>query len=117
MDNHPRRSFLKLAGGAVGGSAALAAMPLAIREALAISAAQETGTIRDVAHVVILMQENRAFDHYFGTMRGVRGFGDRHPIPVRGGRNVWRQSDGDGELSPFHLNTKNGANANSQIPD
>ena len=28
------------------------------------------------------MQENRSFDHYFGTLRGVRGFGDRFPIPV-----------------------------------
>ncbi len=106
MDQHPRRSFLKLAGGAVGGGAALASMPLAIRQALAIPAAQETGTIRDVAHVVILMQENRSFDHYFGTLRGVRGFGDRHPIPAAGGRNVWVQSDGEGTLSPFHLNTK-----------
>lgn len=39
-----------------------------------------TGTIQDVQHVVILMQENRSFDHYFGCMGGVRGFGDRHPL-------------------------------------
>ena len=35
-----------------------------------------TGTIQDVEHIVFLMQENRSFDHYFGTLRGVRGFGD-----------------------------------------
>ncbi len=35
-----------------------------------------TGTIQDVKHVVILMQENRSFDHYFGTLQGVRGFND-----------------------------------------
>jgi phospholipase C len=35
-----------------------------------------TGTIQDVKHVVILMQENRSFDHFFGTMQGVRGFND-----------------------------------------
>ena len=30
-----------------------------------------------VEHVVFLMQENRSFDHYFGTYPGVRGFDDR----------------------------------------
>ena len=47
-----------------------------LERALAISPGAGTGTIRDVEHVVILMQENRSFDHYFGTLRGVRGFGD-----------------------------------------
>lgn len=106
MVTHHRRSFLKLAGSATAGGVALAAMPLAIRQALAIPAHQDTGTINDVKHVVILMQENRSFDHYFGTLRGVRGFGDRHPIPLPGGRNVWRQSDGEKEIPPFHLDTK-----------
>lgn len=106
MTTHDRRAFLRLAGGATAGGAALAAMPLAIQQALAIPASQVTGTIQDVKHVVILMQENRAFDHYFGTLRGVRGFGDRHPIPLPGGRNVWRQSDGAKEIPPFHLDTK-----------
>ena len=73
-----------------------------------------TGTIQDVAHIVILMQENRSFDHYFGTLRGVRGFGDRFPIPVPAPpdeeRNVWFQrNDRPGAdpalLSPFHLDT------------
>lgn len=106
MVTHHRRSFLKLATGAAAGGVALAAMPLAIRQALAIPAHQDTGTINDVKHVVILMQENRSFDHYFGTLRGVRGFGDRHPIPLPGGRDVWRQSDGEKEILPFHLDTK-----------
>ena len=30
----------------------------------------------DIRHVVILMQENRSFDHYYGTLSGVRGFSD-----------------------------------------
>ena len=58
-------------------------MPAVIRRALAVEAQVETGTIQDVQHVVILMQENRSFDHYFGTLRGVRGFGDRHPGSAR----------------------------------
>ena len=74
-----------------------------------------TGTIMDVEHVVILMQENRSFDHYFGTLRGVRGFGDRFPIPVPAAsgeeRSVWFQrNDRPGAdpalVCPFHLNTE-----------
>jgi hypothetical protein len=36
---------------------------------------------RTAGTAVILMPENRSFDHYFGTTRGVRGFGDRRPVP------------------------------------
>ena len=60
--------------------------PPMIARALAIPANNRTGTIADVEHVVILMQENRSFDHYFGTMPGVRGFGDRFTIPLPDGR-------------------------------
>lgn len=98
-----RREFLKRA---VAGGTALSAMPLSIQRALAQPAHQVTRTVKDVQHVVILMQENRSFDHYFGTMRGVRGFGDRHPIPLRDGKTVWSQSDGTKLIPPFHLNTK-----------
>ncbi|OHB31965.1 MAG: phospholipase C, phosphocholine-specific [Phenylobacterium sp. RIFCSPHIGHO2_01_FULL_69_31] len=105
MGETNRRTFLRLATGAAAGGAAIAAMPVAIQRALAQPAQQVSGTIQDVKHVVILMQENRSFDHYFGTLRGVRGFGDRHPIPLPGGRDVWRQSDGKRELPPFHLDT------------
>ena len=51
------------------------------------------GDIRDIRHVVILMQENRGFDHYFGSLRGVRGFGDRATILLPGGLPVWQQPD------------------------
>jgi phospholipase C len=56
--------------------------------------------------VVILMQENRSFDHYYGTMRGVQGLGDPHPVPLPGGRLVWQQRDDAGRtILPFHLDT------------
>ena len=102
-----RRGFLK-------GAAAGLALPPAIARAAAIDADIRSGTIEDVAHVVILMQENRAFDHYFGTMAGVRGFGDRFPIPVAGRpgepETVWTQRlEHPGApptlISPFALNT------------
>ena len=104
MTNRHRRRFLKVAAGA---AAALSVFPPAIRRALSLPASNITGTIADVQHVVILMQENRSFDHYFGTLRGVRGFGDRHPVPLESGKAVWYQSDGETEIPPFHLDTKN----------
>src|SRR5690349_13848997 len=64
VSSDSRRQFLKT------GLAAAAAMavPASIREALAIPAHNVTGTLRDVEHIVVLMQENRSFDHYFGTL-------------------------------------------------
>jgi phospholipase C len=52
------------------------------------------------------MLENRSFDHYFGTMRGVRGFGDRFRIPLASGKSVWFEGDGEREVAPFHLDMK-----------
>ncbi len=94
-----RRRFLAF----TGASAALAGFPPSIRRALAAAPAVVTGTIKDLKHIVILMQENRGFDHYFGTMRGVRGFGDRFPVPLASGKPVWFQSNGEREIAPFHL--------------
>ena len=109
MTETHRRTLLK---GALG-AAAFAAFPPAIARALAIPADVRSGTLRDVEHVVILMQENRSFDHYFGTLRGVRGFADRFPIPLPGApaRTVWDQLDrkadgGPRMVSPFHLATR-----------
>lgn len=103
MKSNDRRNFLRAATQAMGATAALTVLPPSIRRALAVPAAVETGTIKDVKHIVILMQENRAFNHYFGTMSGVRGFGDRFPIPLESGKPVWYQSDGTREIPPFHL--------------
>lgn len=102
MPLNNRRDFLKAAGIAGG----VAALPVSIGRALAIAPKRVTGTIKDVKHIVILMQENRSFDHYFGTMKGVRGFGDRQTIPLPGDRPVWSQSNGVRELPPFHLDTE-----------
>ncbi|MEI2428943.1 phospholipase C, phosphocholine-specific [Lysobacter yananisis] len=102
-----RRGFLRGAAGATAAGLALNLFPPSIQKALAIPAARVTGTLHDVQHVVILMQENRSFDHYFGAMRGVRGFGDRFPIPLPGGKPVWRQTDAKGrEIQPWHIDTK-----------
>lgn len=94
-----RRAFVRAT------AAALAAWPMVIRKALALPAARTTGTIMDVEHVVILMQENRSFDHYFGTLRGVRGFSDPRPVTLPSGKPVWQQPGPDGSHPPFHLDT------------
>ncbi len=100
--SNDRRSFLKLAASA----AALSALPPSLRAALADPKPGKTGTIQDVEHVVIFMQENRAFDHYFGTLRGVRGFNDPRAITLPSGKPVWYQPKGDEEFTPFHLDTR-----------
>lgn len=95
-----------MSAGAAGTGAALNLLPPLIRKALAVRAYSPTKTIQDVQHVVILMQENRSFDHYFGAMRGVRGFGDRFPIPLESGRRAFIQSDGKREYSPYRADRK-----------
>ena len=76
-----RRTFLRF----LSSAALTAALPQSIERALAIPAHHRTGTIEDVEHIVFLMQENRSFDHYFGTLRGVRGFGDPRPVSLPSG--------------------------------
>ena len=97
MPTLDRRRFLQLAGGAT----ALSALPTSIARASAVPAHRTHGTLEDVEHVVVLIQENRSFDHYFGTLRGVRGFGDPHPAVLPSGRSVWHQSDGTKDVLPF----------------
>ncbi|MGS0894331.1 phosphocholine-specific phospholipase C [Burkholderia stagnalis] len=104
MTSIDRRSFLR----AAAAGTAFSMFPPAIRRALAIPANNQTGTINDVQHVVIFMQENRSFDHYFGTLPGVRGFGDRLTIPQPGGTPVWQQSDGKRPVLPFYLDSTKG---------
>jgi phospholipase C len=108
MSGIDRRSFLRMAASSAGAIAAVSTLPPAIRDALAIPAATATGTINDVEHVVIFMQENRAFDHYYGSLMGVRGFADRTPAPLPNGNNVWHQpysGNADGYILPFHTDT------------
>jgi phospholipase C len=70
---------------------------------------QIRGSFADIKHLVLLMQENRSFDHYFGTLAGVRGFGDRQALTLSTGQSVFHQPDPghpNGYMLPFHLNTR-----------
>jgi len=101
-----RRDFLKKAA-ILSGSAGLAGvLPPAIQRALAIDPAPGS-TYLDAEHVVILMQENRSFDHCYGTLRGVRGFNDPRAIQLPNKNLVWLQSNKEGETyAPFRLDLK-----------
>ena len=98
-----RRRFLQLAGGSV----AATMLSDSIARALAIPANRSTATLDDVEHIVVLMQENRSFDHYFGVMRGARGFADPHPAVLPSGTPVWYQADGATVVPPFRPNVSN----------
>lgn len=112
MMTQDRRSFIRSMTATAG---AAAAFTPAIARALDIAPHRETGGLMDVGHVVILTQENRSFDHYFGTLRGVTGVGDRFaapapPIPEAPERTVLVQPAGPGQggpslITPFRLDT------------
>src|SRR3954470_2759779 len=64
--------------------------------------------LEQIQHIVILMQENISFDHYYGTLAGVRGFSDPDAPTLAGGRSVFQQPDpasADGYLVPWHFDT------------
>jgi len=107
MTDLTRRRLLGTAGAA---ALAALALPPNLARALAAAAAapKTTGSLSDIEHVVILMQENRSFDEYFGTLPGVRGFADPDAITLSTGNSVFHQPDAghtDGYLLPFHLDT------------
>src|SRR2546421_7600875 len=100
----------ELVRGGLAASAGLAGLGWASGLRGALAAPARAGRLRDIEHVVIFVQENRSFDHYFGTHRGVRGFGDRHALRLRdrSGLPVFAQpgyppKGYGGHLYPFHL--------------
>jgi len=96
----PRRRFLQSA-------AAFAAASYIAPEGP--SAAQERpAQLSDIDHIIIMMKENRSFDHYFGTLAGVRGFSDPGAMRLPGGSSVFEQPDPASPAKvalPFHLDT------------
>ncbi len=112
MDNHnppsfTRRRLLAAAAQTTAAAAAALLLPANVRTLMA-EPVRKNGSIKDVRHVVMLMQENRSFDHYFGTLSGVRGFDDSGALTLSTGNSVFHQPDTEnpnGYLLPFHLDT------------
>src|SRR5690242_11459015 len=100
-----RRKFLRESAALVGsGLAGTLAQPLAQAKAAPAPAT----SLNDVQHVVIFMNENRSFDHYFGTLSGVRGFSDPAALRLANGKSVFYQpapQNRDGYVLPFRLDT------------
>ncbi|HEY2671055.1 MAG TPA: phospholipase C, phosphocholine-specific [Rugosimonospora sp.] len=106
MSDLSRRGFLGAAAAVTGAVAAGAVLPGAAQAhgTPKPSRPRTYGDIRDVKHVVILMQENRSFDHYFGSLKGVRGFSDRSTIQLPGGASVFQQPTTAGQSQyPWHM--------------
>lgn len=103
-----RRTFLGAAAGTAATAGLLGVLPDSTTSASA-SRRRPSASLDDIEHVVILMQENRSVDHYYGTMRGVRGFGDKTALTLAGGRTVFQQPDASrpdgGYLLPWHVDT------------
>ncbi len=81
-------------------------LPDSIQRAYAIE--PEAGsTYLDAEHIVILMQENRSFDHTLGTLQGVRGFNDPRAIQLANGNSVFVQTDASGNAyTPWRLDIR-----------
>ncbi|WP_018156259.1 phosphocholine-specific phospholipase C [Demetria terragena] len=96
-----RRQVFKTAGAAAGTAALGSFLPPSVHRAMATP--MRAGGLDAIENVILLMQENRSFDHYYGTLRGVRGYGDRNPLRRRAGDSVLRQAGQSGDVLPFSL--------------
>jgi len=97
-----RRDLLKM--GTAAGTGSLLAGCGGVGKIITGSGSGTCAKITDIEHVVILIQENRSFDHYFGTYKGVRGFNDQSAAfqqPYAGNTS----SAPTGVLLPFHLDS------------
>src|SRR3954470_24015226 len=101
-----RRDFFLDIARFAGSAGITATLLSSVERAVAIEATPDSSYL-DAEHVVVLMQENRSFDHAFGALRGVRGFNDPRAVTLPDGNPVWLQSNAAGETYvPFRLNIK-----------
>jgi len=102
-----RRGFLSNVACLTAGAFGASLLPQNVQRALATPFRR--GSFADIKHIVLLMQENRSFDHYFGTMAGVSGFSDAAALKGPNGKSVFYQPDAEnpqGYMLPFHLDTR-----------
>src|SRR6516162_8310704 len=101
-----RREFIRAAAALTGAAAVPGYLLAAIERAAAVEP-EPGSSVLDAEHVVVLMQENRSFDHLYGSLRGVRGFNDPRAVTLPDGDPVWVQSDSSGKKHvPFRLDLK-----------
>jgi phospholipase C len=101
-----RREFMKNAALLSGAAGLWEGLEGTVRRAFGIEPAPGSSYL-DAEHVVILMQENRSFDHAYGTLRGVRGYNDPRALTLANGDPVWVQTNAAGQrYAPFRLDLK-----------
>jgi phospholipase C len=112
-----RRAFLGALGGGVGllggtaGGAGAAGIEAAVHRVIRAATTCPAGPgarLADIGHVVILMQENRSFDHILGAYHGTRGFADHPPTQLGAFSQAFPANTKEtpvGRLLPFHFDT------------
>src|SRR5438309_11265611 len=75
-----RRDVLKGGAAVLGAGVAQGLFSDSLLHAMTAEAA--CGQLTDIEHVVIFINENRSFDHYFGTYPTVRGFAAPTALPA-----------------------------------
>src|SRR6267378_4636490 len=119
-----RRDLLRAgaAAGALAGLEVLASPAQVLERVLAAPAA--CGSLSAIEHVVIFINENRSFDSYYGTYRGVRGFSDRNVLKLTdgSGKSVFNQPFPGAagvpykrHLRPFRFDTQHGGECVNDI--
>jgi phospholipase C len=103
-----RRRFVASAAAVAGAAGFAGVLPDSLAARAAAATPSRGFDLSQVKHLVFQMQENRSFDHYFGTFPGARGFSDPTAIRLPTGRSVFQQPDPanpDGYLEPYHMST------------
>jgi phospholipase C len=90
-------------------AAAANAAPAAASRVRAVLPDGFAGDITDIKHVVVLMQENRSFDHYYGALPGVRGHNDKQALRFQNGTDVFSQPSGTSFVRPNRVTTVAGS--------
>lgn len=107
IDGMSRRQFLAKAAAATSAGAFMSVAGPVVEKAF--GAGPCPGHLSDIEHFVLLMQENRSFDHYFGTLSGVNGFDTATPMFQQKGWNPQTQSiDPNGITIPYRFDTTRG---------
>jgi phospholipase C len=97
-----------LAKAAAGSTGALLSMAGPVIEK-AYGAGPCSGHLNDIEHFVLFMQENRSFDHYFGTLSGTNGFDSGSPLFAQKGWDPQtRKLDPAGVTLPYRFDTTRG---------
>ncbi|HET6151454.1 MAG TPA: alkaline phosphatase family protein [Marmoricola sp.] len=107
LGTHASRRAVIMGAAAVAGTAGMSGL-LPKNLMAAASADPAAFDLSKIKHVVYVMQENRSFDHYFGTFPGVRGFDDPTAMTLANGNSVFQQPDPAnplGYLEPYHMDT------------